>query len=233
MTKIIFPIHKYIYNSKIYLIDKQQKNLIIFKIIPNLIEKLVLCQFDLQDTNKLKQHLVNTNTTVVIDVSFGDTVNMLSCCNKLGIKYINTALENELVDEDKDGIYEGVGLCERYKIFKSNENKFKNTTAIVCSGMNPGVIQWMALEAIKNNNNKVPKACYIVELILSYKDESLADKNTLYTTWSTECFLDEAILSYPLFVQQHTPLLMYNKIYELEFKVRLGDIYFLWMPNAS
>ncbi|SHH35306.1 hypothetical protein [Clostridium grantii] len=171
---------------------------------------------------KFTQFLKITNTTHVIDISYADTLEMLRCCNESKVIYINTAFENTSVDEN---IYlEGFTLQERYAIYEKNKNQFKNTTAIICSGMNPGVVQWMAIDLMKKFPKETPKACYIVENDTSfYEDESLADKNTIYTTWSPICFLDEAIYSYPAFMQQHMCLILYKAVYDLQFKVTLGD----------
>jgi len=129
-----------------------------------------------------------------------------------------------MIDEDEDELFEGFGLIERYKIFEKNRHDFTRSTAIICSGMNPGVVQWMALELIKISPDNIPLGCYIVEHDNSfYADNSLAKKKTIYTTWSPECFLDEAILSYPMFLKHHMPLFLYEKVYDMEFKVTLGE----------
>lgn len=142
------PIHSFVSRSQIHLIDHKQKKIDCFqKLFPCLIDKLILNQFDLKDTDRFKDHLRLTKTSFVIDVSYADTVEMLDCCNELGVYYVNTALESTKVDENED--LGGFTLFERYKIFKANKNKFTNTTGIVCSGMNPGVVQWMVIEMIK------------------------------------------------------------------------------------
>lgn len=231
------PIHKLIYNCQIHLIDKKQKDISYFhQLFPNLKEKIFLYEFDLENTIRFKEHIKNTKTTLVIDVSWADTVKMLKCCNELGVSYINSALENTAVDEDVDGEYEGFTTSKRYEFFEKYKNNFLNTTSIICSGMNPGVVQWMALKMIKENDNTIPKACYIVEEDDSfYIDESIAQKDTIYTTWSPECFLDEAILSYPLFMKQNTQLFIYEEVYAIEFKVTLGEkqFYGCIMPHEE
>ncbi|MCY6371479.1 adenosylmethionine decarboxylase [Clostridium ganghwense] len=229
------PIHSLISNCQLHLIDCKQKDMTYFeKWFPNIKNKITLYEFNLKDTYRFMEHLRSTKTTHVIDISNADTVEMLKCCNELGVVYINSAFENTSVDENVD--LEGFTLQERYKIYESNKKEFLNTTAIICSGMNPGVVQWMAVELINKNPHEVPKACYIVEEDTSfYEDESFVDKDTIYTTWSTECFLDEAILSYPAFMKQHMPLFMYKKVYDLEFKVSLGkkQFYGCLMPHEE
>lgn len=229
------PIHSFIKDSQIHLIDLKQRDESYYKqLFPALISQASLHQFDANKTNVLKKHLKQTKTTLVIDVSWADTVEVLKCCDELGILYINTALENTSVDENED--IERFTLLERYRIFEENKDSFRNTTAVIGSGMNPGVVQWMALEVIKKIPDKKPKACYIVEFDNSFfADKTLADKDTVYTTWSPECFLDEAILNFPMFIKQHTPLLMYREVYELEFKVTLGEkqFYGCLMPHEE
>ncbi len=63
----------------------------------------------------------------------------------------------------------------------------------------------------------------------------MAKENVVYTTWSPECFLDEAILSYPMFMKNHIPHFLYEKVYDLEFKVTLGDkqFYGCLMPHEE
>jgi homospermidine synthase len=216
-------IHPFIVNSKFHLIDKKQKDTEYYKtLFPNLKNNLYTYNFDLNNTAVFKEHLINTETSLVIDCSWADTVDMLRICDELSINYINTAFENTMIDENE--LFEGFGLIERYYIFEKNKDNFKNSTAIICSGMNPGVVQWMALDLIKKNPDKQPLGCYIVEHDNSfYVDKSLADKKTIYTTWSTECFLDEAILSYPMFLKHQMPLFLYEEVYDIEFKVSLGD----------
>lgn len=229
------PIHSYIRNCEIHLVDRNQKEREFFKnLCPNLENKLVLHQFDLNDTNRFKKHLASTETALVIDVSWADTVKMLESCDDLGVLYVNSALENTEVDQNED--FEGFALIERYRRFEEKRKNFSNTSAIVCSGMNPGVVQWMALELMKKMPRQKPKGCYIVEIDDSfYADRSVARTDTIYVSWSVECFLDEAILSYPMFVKHRIPHFLYNHVYELEFKVTLEDkeFYGCLMPHEE
>jgi homospermidine synthase len=218
------PIHHKIKTSKIHLIDqKQREPSYYYRLFPHLKDILVIHRFDLKNTIKFSNHLKRTKTTVVIDVSWADTVDILDCCNKLGVNYINSALENTYIDENEE-LFSGFPLIERIRYFEKYKDLFSNTSAIVCSGMNPGVVQWMALELLKVEPDQQPLGCYIVEHDTSfYKDKTKAIKNVIYTTWSPECFLDEAILSYPMFMKHHTPLFLYENVYDLEFRVTLGD----------
>ena len=87
-----------------------------------------------------------------------------------------------------------------------------------------------------DTSDEPPIGCYIVEHDTSfYKDKKIAEENVVYTTWSPECFLDEAILSYPMFMKNHVPLFLYEKVYDVEFKVTLGDkqFYGCLMPHEE
>lgn len=218
------PIHTLIQKSLVHLIDKKQKEESTYhQLYPHLANKIVIHEFDLEDLTKLKKHLKDSKTKIVLDVSWADTVEMLQCCNELGVYYVNTALENRMIDEHEAEYY-GFPLIERLRIFEENKSKFFNTKAIVCSGMNPGVVQWMAIELMNQYKDETPLACYVVEYDSSfYLKEDVAKKDVIYTTWSPECFLDEAISSYPMFMSHYTPLFLYEDVYSLEFKVTLGD----------
>ncbi|MDG4657267.1 S-adenosylmethionine decarboxylase related protein [Ectobacillus antri] len=229
------PLHHILSHTIFYLIDINQKPIDYYaQLFPNLKDNLILLEFDLQDNNKFHKHLETTHTKVVIDVSWADTIEMLACCNALGVYYINTALENTMVDEDSS-LY-GFPLTERYRRFENRKKDFTNTKAIISSGMNPGVVQWMALKLIQDNPEEKPLACYIVEHDTSFfADKKMIKSETIYTSWSVECFLDEAILSYPMFVKNHLPLYLYEEVYESEYKVKLGkrEFYGCLMPHEE
>lgn len=231
------PIHHIIKSSRIHLVDNKQKEEDYFhSLFPNLKDHIVLHQFDLKDNDKFINHLKDTKTTLVVDVSWADTVEMLQCCNQLGVNYVNTALENTEVDDNED-LYEGFGLLERLRHLEKHKDNILNSSAIIGSGMNPGVVQWMAIELLKgDSSDELPLGCYIVEHDTSfYKDKNVVKENVVYTTWSPECFLDEAILSYPMFMKNHIPLFLYEKVYDVEFKVTLGDkqFYGCLMPHEE
>ena len=231
------PIHHILNQSVIHLIDNEQKDASFYSnSFPQLKNHFVFHEFDLKETQHFTNHLKTSQTDIVIDLSWADTVEMMECCNQLGISYVNTALENTMVDENED-LYEGFGLIERFRHLEKFKDHFSNITAIIGSGMNPGVVQWMTLELLKTDSTEnQPIGCYIVEHDNSfYKNHKIAKKNTIYTTWSPECFLDEAILSFPMFMKHHNPLFFYEKVYDLEFKVTLGDkeFYGCLMPHEE
>jgi homospermidine synthase len=230
------PIHQIIAKGEIHLIDHKQKEPLHYQILyPQLKNLMTYHQFDLNDNEQLKNHLISTNTNIVIDVSWADTVEMLQCCDMLGIKYINSALENTFIDDHEEQ-FAGFPLIERIRYFEKYKDTFKNTSAIVCSGMNPGVVQWMAFELMNQHKDEQPLGCYIVEHDTSFfKKKSQAKNDVIYTTWSPECFLDEAILCYPMFMKNRTPLFLYENVYDIEFKVTLGKklFYGCLMPHEE
>ncbi|SIR86407.1 homospermidine synthase [Peribacillus simplex] len=229
------PMYPIISISQLHLIDIKQKDKEYYdQLFPNLADKIKISQLDLMDVSHFQKHLKRTKTKVVIDVSWADTIEMMKCCNELGVFYINSALENTEVDED-ESLY-GFPLTERYIRFEDSKKNLTNMKAIVGSGMNPGVVQWMAIKLINENPDRKPLACYIVEHDDSFfKDKTLIKPNTLYTSWSVECFLDEAILSYPMFVHHHLPQYFYEEVYAMEYKVKLGqkEFYGCLMPHEE
>ncbi|WP_339252705.1 S-adenosylmethionine decarboxylase related protein [Sporosarcina sp. FSL W8-0480] len=229
------PIYPNINKVQFHLIDSTQKGKEYYdQLFPNLSDKITLYQLDLNDVNLFQEHLKKTKTKIVIDLSWADTIEMLNCCNELGVFYINSALENTEVDED-ESLY-GFPLTERFLRFEKVRKNFTNTKAIIGSGMNPGIVQWMAIKLMKDNPGKKPLACYIVEHDDHFfTNKKLVKPNTLYTSWSVECFLDEAILSYPMYVDHQLENYFYNEVYEMEFKVRLGEkeFYGCLMPHEE
>lgn len=230
------PIHPILAKSVIHLIDHKQKEPLYYQnLYPHLEKWMNYHQFDLNNKEQVINHLTSTNTNIVIDVSWADTVEMLKCCDQLGINYINSALENTFIDDHEEE-FAGFPLIERIRYFEKHKDTFKNTTAIVCSGMNPGVVQWMAFELMQQHGDEQPLGCYIVEHDSSFfKKKTQAKKDVIYTTWSPECFLDEAILCYPMFMKNRTPLFLYENVYDIEFKVTLGKkvFYGCLMPHEE
>lgn len=221
------PLHAYLNNAKIHGVDREQKPRSYYRsFAPELTHnRLKLHQLDLTDAASLKQHCVRTKTELVIDLSWADTRSMLACCDELGIGYINTALEDTEVDDMPE--VEATSLLERISRFGEVEDTFKNVKAIVCSGMNPGVVQWMAVKLMKEQPDRLPRAIYVVEKDDTfYADPSLAKPETVYVTWSPECFLEEAISNYPVYSIGETTFMIYGDVYQREYWVQLGDVSF-------
>lgn len=148
------PIHQQIKVCTFHLIDcKQVVAPTYYHSFPNMKDQFFFHEFDLKDIEKFKAHLRDTQTTVVVDISWADTIEMIQCCNQLGVSYVNTALENTMIDENED-LYAGFGLIERFRQLEMHKDKFKNSKAIIGSGMNSGVVQWMALELLKSDTSE-------------------------------------------------------------------------------
>jgi homospermidine synthase len=82
----------------------------------------------------------------------------------------------------------------------------------------------MVYKLLQENPDQTPMACYIVEHDTSmYADPQILKPRTIYASWSVECFLDEAILSYPMFVRDGLPHYWREEVYSAEYKIRLGD----------
>ncbi|GFN31550.1 S-adenosylmethionine decarboxylase related protein [Paenibacillus xylaniclasticus] len=221
------PLHSVITHSQIHGIDRKQKPHSYYQsFAPQLIgSHMKLHQLDLTDTESLKQHCVRTKTKLVIDLSRADTRRMIACCNELGISYVNTALEDTEISERPGA--ETTSLLERIDRFRKEEDSYKKVKAIVCSGMNPGVVQWMAVKLMKERPDKLPRAIYVVEKDNSfYADPSKVKPETIYVTWSPECFLEEAVSNYPVFSIGDTTYLIYDNVYAREYKVKLGELSF-------
>ncbi|GMK40030.1 hypothetical protein PCCS19_30850 [Paenibacillus sp. CCS19] len=220
------PLHHYLNNAKIHGIDREQKPRSYYReFAPELSSRLKLHQLDLTHAESLKQHCMRTKTQLVIDLSWADTRSMIACCDELGIAYVNTALEDTEVDDMPEA--EATSLLERIDRFEKVEHTFKQVKAIVCSGMNPGVVQWMAVKMMKENPDQKPRAIYVVEKDDTfYTDRSLVKPKTVYVTWSPECFLEEAISNYPVYSISDATYMLFDDVYNREYTVRLGDLTF-------
>jgi homospermidine synthase len=217
------PLAPIISKARLNLVDYRQKPAEYYaQVCPSLMARITLYQLDLAQVDDFEALLVLTSTSLVVDVSLAGTIEMHSCCDRLGVSYMNTALTDTLVDQDEHAY--GFPPIERYLRLEAHKASFTNSKAIIGTGMNPGVVQWMAVHLMKSHPQDRPKACYIVEHDTSFfADQGIADTDTLYTTWSTESFLDEAVSCYPMFVHHHIPLCLYEQVYASEYKVRLGD----------
>lgn len=228
------PIHSVISQCRLHLIDRKQKSEQYYrKLLPD-VKNVIRHQLNVADLTRFRAHLKQTGTRIVIDVSWSDTVAVLGCCNGLGVHYINTALENAMIDKHAEA-YRGFPLIERIRILENSRDDFTQTTAILCSGMNPGVVQWMALELMKRNPQESPLGCYVVEHDTSFFAKKRPEAEVLYTTWSTDLYLDEAVLSYPMLMRNRTPLFLHESVYAVEFKVTLGarQFYGSLMPHEE
>lgn len=138
------PLYSQLQNCSIHLIDIKQKPQSYFKsMYPALYESFTFHMFDLSDHTLFRNHLQETETSIVIDASLADAVEMLTFCNEAGVHYINTALQLPAIDANEH--IKRFSLLERQNFFEDHRHAFTNMTGIICSGMNPGVVQWIAL----------------------------------------------------------------------------------------
>ncbi|UVI30830.1 S-adenosylmethionine decarboxylase related protein [Paenibacillus spongiae] len=216
------PLHRHLAHCRIHCVDLKQRPKAYYREhCPLLSRDMSLHTLDANDTSLLKKLLKRIGASLVIDLSWADTVSVLSVCDELGIAYANTALENKEVDEMQE--LEGFTLIERFIRFEEARGGFTRAKAIISSGMNPGVVQWMALKLRNAYPDEQPIGCYIVESDDTfYADPKLAEERTIYSTWAPECFLDEALLNYPMLASGGVPLFLYNHVYDLRFRVKLG-----------
>ncbi|MEC1178651.1 S-adenosylmethionine decarboxylase related protein [Metasolibacillus meyeri] len=220
------PIHEKIKNSHIHLVDISQNKMKYYNsYFQNIKNNIFFHKFDFQRKDELINHLMRTNTTIVIDVSTVDSIETIKCCNELGINYINTAIETPSLP--KDDFNQGTEILNSYYNFEKVRKNFSNITGVIGSGMNPGIVQWMAIDLMKQSSNEMPRACYIIERDSTfYSKKSKIKKNTIYTSWSTHSFIDEIIKDYPLFVRNHKPYILRKNSIDMNFQVSLGDIQF-------
>lgn len=66
---------------------------------------------------------------------------------------------------------------ERIRIFEKKKPTYTNMTGIVCSGMNPGVVQWMALEIMHMYPIEVPLTL-LLNVLYIYTSLSLKTRST-------------------------------------------------------
>src|SRR5574341_1955888 len=85
------PLHSLINNSKLHFIDYNQRDINYYnQICPDLLEQMVLYEFNLEDLTKVREHVFETKTTLIIDLSWANTIDILDICNDFGISYVNT-----------------------------------------------------------------------------------------------------------------------------------------------
>lgn len=99
-----------------------------------------------------------TSNDIILDCSYEiDTLDMFKFCNKYGISYINSAVEDwsERVakSQEYDTYYDRISTIETF-----NENlKDKNTNFIIGLGCNPGNVNLWVLYALEKINKKFYK----------------------------------------------------------------------------
>ncbi len=120
----------------------------------------------------LEEHAIS----IVLDISDMDSLPFLEATNEAGVSYVNTGL-----NDDKETIEEGtIGIFEK-------KDSFDRAPHIICSGMNPGVVNMWVRYGIEKFG--IPK-----ELIhFEYDTSKVATQWHPMMTWSVHEFLTECV----------------------------------------
>jgi len=121
----------------------------------------------------LKTHGID----VVIDLSVNETRAMLSASDRAGVSYINTGVANR----------PGENFSEVVLDLVHRKNASWNAPHILCSGMNPGVVNMWVRRAIEDIG--VPKSIVHFE----YDTGEAVNGSMLIIAWSRETLLDEIV----------------------------------------
>ncbi len=122
----------------------------------------------LEYKNILKNHLIN----IVIDVVSDDNLQTFEITNEMGVNYINTSINGP--SKTHEHIFD----------IWNKRDKLNNAAHILCTGMNPGIVNMWARFGIEKFG--VPKQIIIFEY-----DTSKTAKKIPLVTWSIEYFLEE------------------------------------------
>lgn len=119
--------------------------------------------------------LSKNKINIVLDLTDAETIPLIEATNKLGVDYINTAI-NDDVRNDSELMGE---------IF-SRRKKWNKARNILCSGMNPGNVNMWVRHGIEKYG--VPE-----EVIHFEYDTSMSRKGKALVTWSIHEFLVEDV----------------------------------------
>jgi homospermidine synthase len=164
--------------GKLILLDKRDKLLkdqfvdhqfLDYKFI---LEKIELPRKEKRYLNILKKYKIN----IVLDITDENSTEILDATNKTGISYVNTSMNNykKTVKELISDIFE-------------RRDSFKNASHILCTGMNPGVVNMWVRYGIEKFG--VPKEVVHFE----YDTSKTIKKWYPSITWSAHEFLVESI----------------------------------------
>lgn len=135
-------------------------------------KKIVLPEKEKEYFDILRKYKIN----IALDLTDMDSIPIIEATNKAGINYINTAMnaEKKTVSEL---IFEVI----------SKKNKLKNAVHILCTGMNPGIVNMW----VKYGIEKFGKPKEIVHF--EYDTSMFATKFKPMVTWSIHEFLVESV----------------------------------------
>lgn len=212
------PFHQWLRTARIHGVDPAPPPDFLENYGPALRERLTLTAGAADDENDILDRLRSTNSGLLVDLTGGDCRAAILACERAGARYLNSAIEITGPMQ-----CEPVRILEEIEIFQAFR-KERRLTGIVGAGMNPGVVQWLALDLIKRAGDEIPRACYVVENDTTFfADPTRAQADRVYTTWSPEGFLYEAFHSRPIFMRGSRPVAIWDRVYSQEFLVRLGE----------
>ncbi|MGE5674167.1 MAG: hypothetical protein ACM3XM_09785 [Mycobacterium leprae] len=215
------PLYPFLQAGPVYLVDLAHPPEGYYDRFTNLRGRIALRTFSSNDRTALTAHLAESGTGLLLDCSTGNLTGPLEGCAEQGVAYVNTALEyDQIADDPAFALFSGMARCQW---FEAKRRALTGSRAIVCSGMNPGIVQWMALEVMRESLD-TPLACYIVEDDTSFlADPQAVVPQTVYVTWSPREYLEEAVGNFPAYMRQHALLFRTDRSHGAEFyAVQLG-----------
>jgi len=135
-------------------------------------KKIVLPEKENEYYDILKKHKIN----LVLDVTDMDSIPVIESTNKLGINYINTAMNDD-----------GKTVAELVYYIFSRRNNLTNAVNIFCAGMNPGIVNMWVRYGIEKYG--LPKEVIHFE----YDSSKVARHWKPIMTWSIHEFITEVI----------------------------------------
>jgi len=136
-------------------------------------KKIVLPEREREYLNLLKKYRID----IVLDLTDMDSIPVIEATNKAKIPYINTAMN----DEERE-VYDVVS-----EVF-SKKSQLDNAPHILCTGMNPGVVNLWARHGIEKFS--IPKKIIHFE----YDSSRVAAKWEPMVTWCLNEFLMETVV---------------------------------------
>jgi len=136
-------------------------------------KKIILPEEEKSYLKLLKKHKVD----IVLDLTDMDSIPVIESTNKAKISYINTAMNDE-----KSEVYDLVSEI------LSKKEKLSNAPHILCTGMNPGVVNIWVKQGIEKFG--VPKEIIHFE----YDSSKIAEKWEPAVTWCLKEFLMETVI---------------------------------------
>ncbi|MDD5431023.1 MAG: hypothetical protein PHP03_02250 [Candidatus Pacebacteria bacterium] len=113
---------------------------------------------------------------IVLDITDDNSIPLIDMTDKMGISVINTGM-------NYDNVSVGAAMLE----FLGKRNCFKNAPHIICTGMNPGVVNMWVRYGIEKFG--IPKQVIHFE----YDSSRIVGKSKPMITWSRKQFIEEFV----------------------------------------